>query len=78
MDLRLRTALAVWIALVWSAMLLVGAVSGDWLGAQIASPVMIFVGGYYFGSEVVSRFRGTNGRRDSETKKEDDRWSHMP
>lgn len=69
---RNRMLLAAWITLVWTFTLGVGALTGDWLGAQIASPVMVFVAGYYFGSEVVSRWRGKDSRE------EDDRWSHMP
>lgn len=72
-DVTFRRFLATAIFGVWAAALIIGVVTHDYLGAQIASPVMIFVAGYYFGSEVVSRIRGVRSDNDRE-----DRWSHMP
>jgi hypothetical protein len=55
---RTRTPLAALVALVWTFTVVMGQFTGEWLGAQIVTPVMISVVFYYFGSEIADRLRG--------------------
>ena len=51
MDATQAAALAVGglVAAVWAIALVHGVLSGDYMGAEIATPVMLFVAGYLFG-----------------------------
>lgn len=60
---RFKALLAVWIMAVWTLGAVNGVLTGDYQLVTYVSPVVLLMGGYYFGQELVDRLRarGTNG-----------------
>lgn len=67
-----------WITGVWTFTIVAGTLTENYLGAQITSPVMIIMTGYYFGTEIVDRIRGRGEQHVNGSGSKEDRWSHMP
>lgn len=59
MDGRLKSGIALGVFVVWAGMAFVGAITKDYTGLTIVSPVMLLVSGYAFGREIVDKVRGS-------------------